>query len=402
MLGVWQRVCKKVKLFTCSIRSVGCTAYSCRDLLRRHSLLHGSPGAIGPEKTISPYMSRVATACHACSLAKAKCSETKPCQRCQKRGIECVSGVQSSVPEPQSPRRSASISGFDFEDWISFGNHASNEPDGCIGRSNTRDSHRPPGDESLTQHEIVGGSPLNMLQGAGHTDSVPVPSDSKCIDWELLGKDNYFPSSSAHQTMALFGDGLNDGQDLSAFAPTDYAEQLEDSRALIPGIGGARQAFEESPWFSKIPTIKQHAPRQSTSAFLDRETVALLSDARPRAVPQLFDQHTRDRLLAMAAREERHTEPSIISAEFPSAVVMDFVADLFLRKQNRKLDSWLHTSTFDPASTSLELTYMILAAGTLSSPIECLYEWAYCVCKLVKRCLLQRVSLPACRSRSSD
>ncbi|KAH8889564.1 hypothetical protein GQ53DRAFT_723274 [Thozetella sp. PMI_491] len=75
------------KRFTCDV----CTkAFSRADLLKRHRANHFDENGTKRRRiNSSPGAGRVAHACVACSKARVKCEELKPCARCKNRGINC-------------------------------------------------------------------------------------------------------------------------------------------------------------------------------------------------------------------------------------------------------------------------------------------------------------------------
>jgi hypothetical protein len=95
----------------------------------------------------------------------------------------------------------------------------------------------------------------------------------------------------------------------------------------------------------------------------------------------------------MVAREGKMEDIFPENVEFPSPALMDVLAERFLRKQNRKIDSWIHTATFHPERANFELTFMILAGGALSTQIAGIRQWGYYVCRFIKRRILSKVSV---------
>lgn len=68
------------------------------DLKKRHEANHGNdPSKKRRRTTSSPTAGRVTHACKACAVARVKCQEDKPCQRCARRGLECVSSEANSA-----------------------------------------------------------------------------------------------------------------------------------------------------------------------------------------------------------------------------------------------------------------------------------------------------------------
>jgi hypothetical protein len=72
------------------------------DLLTRHKITHGQPSR-GRSHRFVDGKERVAAACTACILAKAKCHDEKPCARCQRKGIACKTAGPNRNFDQKSP-----------------------------------------------------------------------------------------------------------------------------------------------------------------------------------------------------------------------------------------------------------------------------------------------------------
>ncbi|KAI5465861.1 hypothetical protein BGZ63DRAFT_411326 [Mariannaea sp. PMI_226] len=68
------------------------------DLKKRHEVNHENDSSKKRRRTTSsPTAGRVAHACKACAVARVKCQEDKPCQRCVRRGLTCLSSEAGST-----------------------------------------------------------------------------------------------------------------------------------------------------------------------------------------------------------------------------------------------------------------------------------------------------------------
>lgn len=76
-------------------------AFNRRDLLLRHQAAHTKneqDGKSGPNRSSE----RAIVACNSCVLSKIKCDNGRPCQKCKKRNIECVTKSITPTAEDQS------------------------------------------------------------------------------------------------------------------------------------------------------------------------------------------------------------------------------------------------------------------------------------------------------------
>lgn len=152
-----------------------------------------------------------------------------------------------------------------------------------------------------------------------------------------------------------------------------------------------QKAFHKSPFYSRSCT-EQSATHPITMS--DSACAQSVSANTWPVVPQIFDQPIRDGLLAVVVAGQGPAElmpANGITCNFPSAELMDVLADRFLTKQKNKLDCWIHTETYNPAAACPELTLMVLAAGALATRIFSLRQWASMVCKFTRRQLVFKV-----------
>lgn len=81
--------------FACSICG---KSFARADLKKRHESNHDNDSSKKRRRTdTSPGAGRVTHACKACATARVKCQEDKPCQRCVRRGLTCVSSEAGST-----------------------------------------------------------------------------------------------------------------------------------------------------------------------------------------------------------------------------------------------------------------------------------------------------------------
>jgi hypothetical protein len=81
------------------------------DLLGRHTIIHGVNDQRRRPTGDSP-SNRVTSACAACSKAKVRCSNTRPCERCASKGMPCDANMPP-VATASSPREYVHI-----DDWV--------------------------------------------------------------------------------------------------------------------------------------------------------------------------------------------------------------------------------------------------------------------------------------------
>ncbi|KPM40652.1 hypothetical protein AK830_g5890 [Neonectria ditissima] len=134
-------------------------AFARADLKKRHEANHENDTSKKRRRTAtSPNAGRVAHACKACAVARVKCQEDKPCQRCSRRGLTCVSSEAGSTAAlhlmhlSASAHSSAPSSADSPEDSSPPTTNAPTSVPGSI-----------PGSVSLSaQHSVDQASPFNL------------------------------------------------------------------------------------------------------------------------------------------------------------------------------------------------------------------------------------------------
>lgn len=133
--------------FACSICG---KSFARADLKKRHEANHDNDSVKKRRRTdASPGAGRVAHACKACATARVKCQEDKPCQRCVKRGLTCVSSEAGSTAAMHLMSLSANA-------------HATT-------RSSSDGTETPSPSASYNQHGLPNITSMTGQQGADHS-----------------------------------------------------------------------------------------------------------------------------------------------------------------------------------------------------------------------------------------
>jgi hypothetical protein len=101
--GIWPTVSSAIPMLRLGLETNG----NCRDLLKRHAACHDPENASAKkQKRQLNASSRVFQACKACASAKLKCDDSKPCKRCQQKGIACqyAGNGQDTIMSSQQPQ----------------------------------------------------------------------------------------------------------------------------------------------------------------------------------------------------------------------------------------------------------------------------------------------------------
>lgn len=109
---------------------------------------------------------------------------------------------------------------------------------------------------------------------------------------------------------------------------------------------------------------------------------------------RLFDNQSRDRLLftiACFARSQQLQRVDQLRTGFPSVESLNALTERFFARHDRKLDSWIHSVTFQPMESSVELTAMIVASSASTASSSALREVGCDVYGLIRSSMLAKV-----------
>ncbi|KAF2204853.1 hypothetical protein GQ43DRAFT_109222 [Delitschia confertaspora ATCC 74209] len=305
------------------------------DLLLRHSALHTV------ENSRSGCSSRrVSRACQPCAGAKVKCHDRKPCRRCLKRGIPCISPSSEYTPVSTSAE--------------------------CSNTARDATLNSP-------------GSPTFEIAPQPFTDD-SMTDTSWCMTGPYMldtSRPSLTPDVGTGLGTMSFGDML-----LETLGSGGSREEL-----ITTGrIRQANEAFKESLWYS-IPNQGLSSPP------VNGESDVLTGQLRS-SVPQRFNHSTRDNLLVsltLFARGQSMECLRSLQAGFPSPILLDTLTHLFLAKQDRKIDSWIHSASFQPNPSNLELTIMIVATSALNTSFATLRQLGTDLRRLLRPIILNKL-----------
>ncbi|KAK5456948.1 hypothetical protein LTS15_004728 [Exophiala xenobiotica] len=260
--------------------------FSRPDIVRRHAATHAPKSTKESEQqkkdAVTAGSGRVLKACKACTTAKLKCQEEKPCQRCKQKGLACetmgprerhapiaVALPASEQNENASVATSPAIaSSYDSNTLISHsqGNAKKNAQTGCSRKrtldtmqeddtfpSNTSTRENQPPDTTQTEPKIVPSLPddISIVPGAyfksdaAHLTFFEDDEDAFMTQfWQELpssdltalatSSDRLWMSSEGNDTTSLPTLGLDMDGDFD-FGPLDsLSETLGASRSSCP------------------------------------------------------------------------------------------------------------------------------------------------------------------------
>lgn len=325
------------------------------DLLNRHRAAHSKHGITETLRR------RTGKACQCCIRAKTKCDEERPCKRCKMRKTPCIpteirtrscygeerqgSSPVSASRDDDAARAIVSLSTADLGDFA-FSNDPPNDylSDGMP----MADLDFPDFFEQIMMQDVANNST--------HETIIPPPNVSNFTqDIDLGPLDFDFSFLAAGLTRPSTAQGMHDG-DLSA---NDVGSTPQSDVQL------RSEAFKKSPWSWNhwIPDRTHNTFSEQTEINIEHQRVNeddQLTPGNERRLRCNLENEARDRMIRVVTQtaDTRLAVPS-----FPSLELLEDLIDVLLMEENSKLDSFIHTASFNPKHTRTELLLAMVAKG---------------------------------------
>ncbi|RYO26282.1 hypothetical protein AA0111_g8164 [Alternaria arborescens] len=346
-------------------------AFNRRDLLLRHQATHtknAKDGLVGPNRVAE----RATKACNSCVLSKVKCDNGRPCKRCQKKGLSCVtkfsdtSSFTQSTTSEQPPQVFATPAddqsnpnGFDDDIQLNgvYLNEASTEAQALLDLYNTT---------SYTQHTIPAFFEQIMVPAPDFMgiDYMQAPPDLTAwmpeTDW--LGQVDIFGNDFTPTVSQMLEAPVSPVTSLPpATPPADTDVSLEK----IDSDSARRRhaVFKQSAWFW-IPERNQHAFSEHENIALDERNMDLASSphmpyASNVVIPDQLSSAARDRIFQLVSKT---AQSQITIPSFPSPECVDKLIKVGIAKRT-ETDAWIHPYTFESETARPEYLTALVAAG---------------------------------------
>lgn len=351
-----------------------------RDLLDRHLTIHEPRPALSEKSR--KRKDRAAKACHWCIVAKTKCSDERPCKRCEQRALSCDVHGEPTPPDHSTftvtrvgdePSNSASSPTImqapeQSENIGPSTRHSGHEArlrmnDGSLfaqggnrgGQSSSSGLQLLPETTQTRQEWNISG--LSEVPYLLETDFTFDYDDSNLfamdLDWNALVEPNFAPS----ELSSILGD---QSQDVSRGPLT--------SRAVL-----GHEAFKRSPWLwqadSHDSASAEEAPQLSKAQeqlllprfLLDRSSVASMP------IPPTMGDSARDAILLLV---QRNSGPTTTVQSFPSVQTLNFLLMNFLFREKDEGCPFIHIPSLVPDKCRPELLTAMIAAGAITVGID--------------------------------
>ncbi|KAB5550747.1 hypothetical protein GE09DRAFT_1000401 [Coniochaeta sp. 2T2.1] len=378
-------------------------AFSRPDLLKRHGAGHDSPGSRSKQATgtfpgqIPEAPARVSQACQSCATNHLRCSESKPCSRCTKRGMTCIwdkvlDDMDITPLAEQEPTYATDGSAVTPQASRMHLQHDNSEgtPDEHTRESMIIVQPSPAqdpfatcvtGESTMASHVFPRFPDIDLLTGQW-TPMVALDFDM-ALNTELDDMDLRFLDT--YNTHIPFEFGIE-----PALGPLSGSSENTSSNSTDPCRPAAMctEAFRNSHWRFR-PSVNDHAGAEDhnlslPSAPIDHASPESRISLDRRVTCAKLGVAARDRILAMVVESCRPENLSRAIASFPSVELLETLFQYYLTSPIARADSYIHSATFDPNEKRPELLAAMAAAGAILTSDLTLTKLGYAIQECVR------------------
>ncbi|KAG6034555.1 hypothetical protein E4U19_005576 [Claviceps sp. Clav32 group G5] len=428
--------------FSCEICQ---KSFARKDLLRRHVVNHSNDSTNKKRRTnASPAAGRVSHACRPCAVARVKCDDSKPCQRCITRKLSCVTSevgvpnlhsghVPANINVP-APDLGASFSGIHGSDSTKIPSPASHGQAHSVHSASTSmadahtatmkntpysesSPHKPEEGQVLTprtvqdqfQNDALAPIAFESSNGLTYLNNSPFYEFLRDVLYEQPIEPNKAAGSlgmpvldlcdnaNLDLTEADYGVLYNWNLDSVVSEPmpveqlTYHAENPADMNQMRKDLV---KVWTGSPWRWDPKSDDNGYKEQGYCAVPSNETSSAQfqtsRDRLERVTVEKLEQPSRDRVMSILLSQCR--EPSTanrVASSFPTVDVLDTLIHMFLAAHACQVDSWIHFPTLKLNEQQPDWIAMAAAHGGAMIPISALRKFGMAVMEAV------RVAIPA-------
>ena len=398
--------------------------------MKRHTENHESsdPGGKKRKRQGSLTRSRVSQACKQCTLSKLRCSEKRPCDRCEQKKIACVpngpSTASNGSPAGSRARDDSSIIEFAGQEPMSQ-SHAHEDFIGTVDLTQKSHSNAAPyvhqGTDAYQHTEQSGPS---FETNTGNTileDQHSFIPESDHVFPSFLRElllpgdgsqplDIYDHGNGCNGFMPYFDLGMNhdfDDWNLGAVEPPDarsvyglsesaksaHEQQLSAQSPEEVAIVAGAKAFKNSIWHwipaSEDTSVANQSDLNRPAEGDDKQ------QEKVRLPPQhQIDQATRDKVLGVLLMAcDPSTMPKLLSS-FPSRAFLERNLWMFLQTQLHQWNAWIHLPTLEPRKLHPLFVGAAFAAGATCVPNEDIQKFGYALQEVLRGAIGSAVCNP--------
>ncbi|KAG8665827.1 hypothetical protein FPOAC1_010628 [Fusarium poae] len=386
------------------------------DLKKRHEANHENDDSKKRRRTTTALNSgRVTHACKACAAARVKCQEEKPCQRCTRRGLTCVSSEAGTAAAMNLVHLSASARSQNDEEYDNGGPSSGpvptpfpvdqpslygqsvqlqSQPQSRSGTPNTGDlniseasSFQQPDADQLPFCDFL----RDVLYEQQYDQPARMP-DNQGLDVLDFCNDTNMELSDMDFGLLDHWNAGGTGMDNMTTMPVQTDTPRSDNSTDL-AHAHIRQnlvtAWDVSPW-RWDPVAKDNAfGEQGNLPVSTKDVASFQAEASKgglrRVVDQRLDFAARDGVLALVLGScQPEAMSSRISGSFPSADLLDTMLHVFLNSHTNQVSEYIHFPTFKLNEQEPEWIAGAAAAGAVLTPIPTLRKFGYALQEAIR------------------
>ncbi|EMC98763.1 hypothetical protein BAUCODRAFT_379795 [Baudoinia panamericana UAMH 10762] len=392
------------------------------DLLKRHACRHTSSTDARVSRAVPGLPSRVSKACKACAASKLKCTDTKPCQRCVTKSVNCEHDSRVEVepfsdalgrfaedrqtyerPSEQSDHASSSGEVIVVGSAPSLGSASSIAPLEPRTHQIT-----PSPDETYTAF-----SDYDMSQRMDVDVDVVGPSDTYTDFlrslWEPgqaeksmlspptfeLSTDNFWDqylNADPFRDQSLIQRSFGDLSTPPAVPNSHFNHPPQQDKAPPEQetIQAAARAFQESGW-NWVPTPQHHrsAVHEHLSLLQDQVDPACVLQPDLDFSAKRLGHKDRERIMEILLSHCCRKHLARVMSNFPSSEFLEGLMHHALRSQLARPVPLLHVPTFDPAVARAELLAAVITDGACSALNGAVREFGYSMPDILRTAIVE-------------
>ena len=399
----------KQRPFICTVCGKG---FARQDLLKRHLTTHTKEPSNGPNVVaeaeaamltqLDRHSHRASQACRSCAAKKVKCTNSKPCERCQEHSLQCDYeqriASEIALPPLDLVRREETMPDAQVQDsFRSSSITTAPVPMGRVFDNELPTEHRHDNDTAVTDHGSTANmrshdfiaSQNNVVQDIlSSTLTLPDFGDYIDIDTDpVLGEIDF----------AFLNDPFlsNDAPRPLLIDPWTATTTATEPVSKITGV--IAEAYRSSRvhrgW---EPGREEHQETEHQNLNLPPGTSheCLLSSSQHISIlRKSLSSSTRDRILAMIFRTCSLQAAERVVESFPTRQVLgDLINFALVRMADLQAISIIHVPSLDLNEQRPELLAALIAYGSTCSPSPALRRFGYAVQEAVRVATNQLVS----------
>jgi hypothetical protein len=340
-----------------------------------------------------------------------KCTEDRPCFRCQQRNIHC----ENANNEKSTPGRASFASSTTIEQNLSqeFTLVPEVEPT-CDAFQNVTECTDPAatmqdcGGNLRFPMDVPGNNPYRpqgqvVPQAIASVTDIPLSAFLRGLllpgdfDQQLLLPDSGVVEDSAMVQDFDFRIDYNfTDWNISAFDYQDGWSNIDPTAWPVPAqsvdapsasrediaLAASARAFKNSIWHW-VPVVKDSLlANQAELRFCEDSQEKQDQRASPKT-PRKLDNATRDKVFAMLLDSCHPTTLPRLISSFPSRAFLERNLWKFLQTHSELWDTWIHIPTFETSKISPALVAIVFAAGACLAPIEAIRNFGYALHEVI-------------------